>query len=152
RVISARRRLQAAGRTDDEAARRLAALQDALQTAQGRYMQPMLVDQIQYLYRMLLGADQKPGRDAFIRYAELRAELDRILSELEATERLADATRRPAVPGVRPCTHGRTPPPPPKAAAPAPKGPPAAAGRCLPRRPKARRYPPREVRPPPRRR
>ncbi len=93
RVISARRRLQAAGRTDDEAARRLAALQDALQTAQGRYMQPMLVDQIQYLYRMLLGADQKPGRDAFIRYAELRAELDRILSELEATERLADATR-----------------------------------------------------------
>ena len=36
----------------------------------------MLIDQINYLYGMLTAADQKPGRDAYQRYDELRAELD----------------------------------------------------------------------------
>jgi len=35
------------------------------------YQQPMIVDQINYLYRMLDRADQKPGRDAYLRFDEL---------------------------------------------------------------------------------
>ncbi len=47
----------------------------ALQTAEGIYMQPMLKDQISYLYSMLNRADQRPGKDAYDRYEELNAEL-----------------------------------------------------------------------------
>ncbi|HEX7118782.1 MAG TPA: hypothetical protein VF212_08345 [Longimicrobiales bacterium] len=86
RVRNARERLEAAGRSASDAARRLDALRAALETADGRYMQPMLIDQLEYLYGMITDADQKLGRDAFIRYDELRAELDRILAELQAVE------------------------------------------------------------------
>ena len=55
--------------------------------AEGRYQQPMIVDQIEYLYGMLSRADQKPGADAFIRIEELRKaladqtnEVNRVLS------------------------------------------------------------------------
>jgi hypothetical protein len=55
----------------------------ALVTAEGhRYPQPMLVAQLEYLYAMLGTADQKPGRDAVARFAELRSALDRQLAEL----------------------------------------------------------------------
>jgi hypothetical protein len=40
------------------------------------YPQPMLVEQIEYLYGMVADAPQKPGRDAFQRYDELVAELE----------------------------------------------------------------------------
>ncbi|MFC2157127.1 WD40/YVTN/BNR-like repeat-containing protein [Acidobacteriota bacterium] len=43
-----------------------------LETAKGRYPQPMILDQIGYLYGMISRADQKPGRDAYMRYQELR--------------------------------------------------------------------------------
>jgi hypothetical protein len=45
---------------------------------EGSYQQPMLVDQIGYLYRLTTGADQRPGRDAYQRYQELEAELERV--------------------------------------------------------------------------
>jgi photosystem II stability/assembly factor-like uncharacterized protein len=71
-----------ASREVDQAMRALDAIRERLVTADGAYPQPMLVDQIQYLYGMLNRADQKPGRDAHLRYDELRAELDRNLAEL----------------------------------------------------------------------
>ncbi|MDX1939659.1 MAG: hypothetical protein SFU99_03860 [Saprospiraceae bacterium] len=45
----------------------------ALETEEGRYMTPMLVAQLQYLSSMIDGADQRPGKDAFERYEELKA-------------------------------------------------------------------------------
>ena len=54
----------------------LAELDAQLLTAPIRYSQPMLVDQLNYLYGMLTGADQKVSRDAIARHAELRAQLE----------------------------------------------------------------------------
>ena len=42
----------------------------------------MLVDQISYLYSNLDTADQPPGRDAAVRYEELRGQLDDVLRRL----------------------------------------------------------------------
>jgi photosystem II stability/assembly factor-like uncharacterized protein len=67
----------------------LAAAEAALVTKSGPYPTPMLVDQFAYLYNMLTGADQRPGRDA----AERLAELTRQHSELK--------TKLRAVPGWR---------------------------------------------------
>ncbi len=53
-----------------------------LVTATGPYPQPMLVDQISYLFSMLGRADQKPGRDAYIRFDELNQELFDYVSEI----------------------------------------------------------------------
>jgi photosystem II stability/assembly factor-like uncharacterized protein len=61
---------------------KLAALYAKLVTATGPYPQPMLVDQISYLYSMLSRADQKPGRDAYVRFDELNRELFDCVSEI----------------------------------------------------------------------
>ena len=45
-------------------------------TASTRYSRPMLVDQLEYLYQNLGKADQRPGQDAYTRYAELAAALE----------------------------------------------------------------------------
>ena len=42
----------------------------------GSYQQPMLVDQLNYLYGMTSRADQKPGRDAYERLEVLEEELE----------------------------------------------------------------------------
>jgi hypothetical protein len=47
------------------------------------YPQPMLADQLQYLYSMLQSADQKPGRDAYERLDVLKVELETHKSRLE---------------------------------------------------------------------
>ncbi len=70
--------------------RELAVLDSALVTREGRYQQPMLLDQLQYLYSMLDRADQLPGRDAHVRYAGLRTALDGILSRLAGLLSAAD--------------------------------------------------------------
>lgn len=62
---------------------RLQAIKQALVTADGRYMTPMLVDQLEYLYSMLNRADQQPGNDAYLRYGELNAALQDYVRELE---------------------------------------------------------------------
>ncbi len=49
--------------------------------AKGRYQTPMLIDQIGYLYSMLDRADQKPGRDAYIRLDELKEWLQKCQTE-----------------------------------------------------------------------
>ncbi len=67
--------------------RRLDAIESQLTTASAngiRYPQPMLVDQIGYLYRMITQSDQKVGRDGFERYDELRKQLDGLLQQVAA--------------------------------------------------------------------
>jgi photosystem II stability/assembly factor-like uncharacterized protein len=49
----------------------------------GSYPKPMLLNQLRYLYSMLQRADQKPGRDAYERHEQLKAELAEIRTELE---------------------------------------------------------------------
>ncbi|MEL7001548.1 MAG: hypothetical protein AAFN93_02305 [Bacteroidota bacterium] len=56
----------------------LKSMKKKLITEQGIYPQPMLVDQIAYLYYLSNGASQKPGKDALDRYDELKAQLDTI--------------------------------------------------------------------------
>jgi len=92
RAVAARLTSERARHDDSSAAaQRLDALLARLETEGGliRYPQPMLIDQINYLYNMINSADQKPGRDAHERYAELRAELDSLLSEMRGV--IADA-------------------------------------------------------------
>ncbi|HSM60681.1 MAG TPA: hypothetical protein VK849_07775, partial [Longimicrobiales bacterium] len=65
--------------------RELEEIEDALVTDRSisSYPQPMLADQIQYLYSMLQTADQKPGRDAYERLETLRTELEEHKARLE---------------------------------------------------------------------
>jgi len=64
------------------ALRRLQALQELLVTPPIRYSEPALQAHIQYLYGAAMGADQKVGRDAVLRYLELRRQLDDALRQL----------------------------------------------------------------------
>jgi hypothetical protein len=47
------------------------------------YPQPMLADQLRYLYSMLQSADQKPGGDAYERLATLKQELEQHKTRME---------------------------------------------------------------------
>lgn len=60
------------------------ALADKLNTQPIRYGRPGLQAHIQYVSRLGLGVDQKVGRDAIERYGVLKAELDKIIEELNA--------------------------------------------------------------------
>jgi FtsZ-binding cell division protein ZapB len=53
----------------------------ALQTAQGIYMEPMLTAQISYLYNMINAADQAPGQEAEMRFAELNQQFQTLTAE-----------------------------------------------------------------------
>ncbi len=80
----------------DAAQRRLHELEATLATASAngiRYPQPMLIDQLRYLYNMTSTADQRPGRDAHERYAMLRSELDGVLSALKDLPGMASEGR-----------------------------------------------------------
>lgn len=61
----------------------LSAIYSKLVTAEGRYPQPVLIDQINYLFSMLNRADQKPGQDAYLRFDELEKELSGYLSRIK---------------------------------------------------------------------
>ncbi|HSH44272.1 MAG TPA: hypothetical protein VK966_00315, partial [Longimicrobiales bacterium] len=79
---------QEPGQAGSEREARLREIHAALTTEQGiAYPQPMLVDQIQYLYGMVARTPQNPGGDAYTRYQELRAELDALSAELETVGR-----------------------------------------------------------------
>ncbi len=58
----------------------LESLQAELVTAPVRYSQPMLIDQLDYLYDNLISADQRPGADADRRYRVLSDQLEEIAS------------------------------------------------------------------------
>jgi hypothetical protein len=59
----------------------LSAIYAKLVTASGPYPQPMLINQLSYLSSMLNRADQKPGRDAYVRLDELNQQLSAYVSE-----------------------------------------------------------------------
>ncbi len=85
---SAAKRLEAAvanarkadGALSEEKANALQVLEEALNTEDGRYPQPMLLDQISYLRGSLRGNDQRPGADAYARYAQLKGEFNSLAS------------------------------------------------------------------------
>jgi photosystem II stability/assembly factor-like uncharacterized protein len=60
----------------DKLGNKLKAIENQLLTETGEYMQPMLIDQVSYLGSMLDQADQKPGKDAFNRFNELKSRYD----------------------------------------------------------------------------
>ncbi|MES3035770.1 MAG: hypothetical protein V4813_17330 [Gemmatimonadota bacterium] len=60
----------------------------ALETAEGRYQAPKLVAQLEYLYNMTLGSDQRIPRDASQRLVTLKAELAAITKRLDALSRI----------------------------------------------------------------
>jgi hypothetical protein len=62
----------------------LDAIHQELVTPEGTYMQPMLEDQARYLSSMLGQADQKPGNDAYERFAELKKQFEDIKVRYEA--------------------------------------------------------------------
>ena len=68
--------------TDAALLRRLKAMQQLLMTPPIRYSEPGLQAHIQYLYTAALSADQKVGRDAQLRYVELKRQLDAALVQL----------------------------------------------------------------------
>ena len=53
-------------------------LTDMLVTAKGTYRQPMLIDQVNYLFGIVRRADQLPGRDVYQRLEELQAEKSKL--------------------------------------------------------------------------
>jgi photosystem II stability/assembly factor-like uncharacterized protein len=63
------------------------ALLARLVTSGGPYPQPMLIDQLLYIYRMTTQSDQKIGRDASIRFADLAKELAAILADVQTALR-----------------------------------------------------------------
>jgi hypothetical protein len=70
-----------AQRPDSAGARALQALVDRVVTADIVYPQPMLVDQLSNVARMIGQADQKVGRDAFVRFDDLMKEMAAIKAE-----------------------------------------------------------------------
>jgi photosystem II stability/assembly factor-like uncharacterized protein len=60
------------------------AMADKINTQPIRYGRPGLREHITYVSRLGLGVDQKVGRDAIERYKVLKAELDKIIEELNA--------------------------------------------------------------------
>ena len=60
----------------------LISLDKKLNTNEGTYMQPMLIDQIRYLQSMLSRADQKPGKDVYNRLRELKLEFNVLKDKL----------------------------------------------------------------------
>jgi BMFP domain-containing protein YqiC len=59
-------------------------IKEELVTPQRRYSQPMLIDQLSYLYSNLDRADQRPGVDARERYQSLQNQLDELVAKLTA--------------------------------------------------------------------
>lgn len=76
-VMQARKQVQDAGSGHSSLLASLTALKDSLLTKKEpvSYPEPMFIDQLQYLYGMTSGADQRLGDDAYDRYDELNGKL-----------------------------------------------------------------------------
>jgi photosystem II stability/assembly factor-like uncharacterized protein len=66
------------------------AIDRTLITPPVRYSRPGLQAQIQYLYGAATDADQKVGRDAMARYAQLKRELDAVIRQIQTAENLKE--------------------------------------------------------------
>lgn len=56
----------------------LSKLESELVTNEGAYEKPMLIDQLNYLRQLLDQADQRPGKDAYDRYEELKIRSEKV--------------------------------------------------------------------------
>jgi len=72
-----------AAKSAKEKDKKLETLESELVTAEGRYPVIKFNDQVSYLYSMLNRADQIPGRDAYIRYDELKNMLNSFIRKIE---------------------------------------------------------------------
>lgn len=63
--------------------KQLSLLEDELIMKEGHYQKPVLIDQLNYLRQMLDQADQRPGKDAFDRYDELKLLVEKILTSYQ---------------------------------------------------------------------
>jgi hypothetical protein len=79
RLAAARLEKALGERPGDQA---LAEIKKQLVTEPPPYPQPMIVDQLEYLYENLLRADQIPGDDAYNRYEELNKALEEQVQKL----------------------------------------------------------------------
>lgn len=70
-------------RKDSKLLESVSGLRDKLVTASETYPQPMLNDQLRYLYSMVSATDQQMGKDAFTRYNELKEMLISIINSFE---------------------------------------------------------------------
>ena len=73
-VLSLRERVESASGSHESLSDGLAALHDSIFSTHEpvSYPEPMLLNQLSYLYGMTTGADQKPGQDARVRLEQLR--------------------------------------------------------------------------------
>jgi len=69
--------------SEEEQLKQIESMLARLKTEEGTYRQPMLNDQISYLYSMLRRADQQPGQDAIERFEELREGLQELKGEVD---------------------------------------------------------------------
>ena len=58
--------------------KQLSKLEEELVTKEGPYQKPMLIDQLNYLKSLLDQADQRPGKDVYDRYDELKTLAEKI--------------------------------------------------------------------------
>ena len=72
-----------AGQKAKDKDQHLTNLEAKLVTAKGTYQTPMLLYQLNYLYYMVIRADQKPGQDAYLRFKELDSLLTSYITELK---------------------------------------------------------------------
>jgi len=77
RLVAARQAVQPGAAN----AKALQALVDRVVTASVVYPQPMLADQLSNIARMIGQADQKVGRDAFVRFDDLMKEMAAVKAE-----------------------------------------------------------------------
>ncbi len=66
-----------------EAESELTDIKALLVTEEGRYPQPQIVDQINYLNGMISRADQRPGLDAYVRLEELKGIINKFFKRIE---------------------------------------------------------------------
>lgn len=79
KLVAARQALQPGAANE----KTLQALVDRVVTASVVYPQPMLADQLSNIARMIGRADQKVGRDAFVRFDDLMKEMTAVKAEAE---------------------------------------------------------------------
>lgn len=94
-IDTVRSRLAADGEEDASSSSpemdKLDELYDRLVTSEeGSYQPPMLIDQLGYLYRMTISADQRPGDDAYTRFKTLNEQLANIQSDWDQLKESLD--------------------------------------------------------------
>ena len=70
-------------KADGAASPKVQELRDRLVTTRGAYPQPMLIDQLASIARMVGQADQKVGRDAYVRFEDLLKEVRSLQGETQ---------------------------------------------------------------------